>query len=242
MVSAEFISGYRKREVIKMPENRKNRTEQFLRESGIPINPYLPTIASEDEATIRTPEEIMKRALCAFFTAQVGCEAGEGRDIAEAAQFFLNYIKAYGLENELTDDEKRFLYYDGTYSLDMGTIVAITWRLEMCMPLFWACGFLEGDLAYPCCANDMSFVVSIIKECGSFAQIMDRVKMKTKAEILDNADAIFRMDWACVDARIKGMPAPAELDPEVVVEQHKGFNWLIDAYGSDDWDNVPADT
>ena len=66
--------------------------------------------------------------------------------------------------------------------------------------------------------------------------------MKDSSEILDNADVIYRMDWACVDARIKGMSSPADLDAEVVVEQHKGFNWIIGAYASDDWDNISADT
>lgn len=51
---------------------------------------------------------------------------------------------------------------------------------------------------------------------------------------------IYRLDWACVDARIKGNEAPASLNADVVVERHMALNWLI-GY-DDDWDNVSTDT
>ena len=43
------------------------------------------------------------------------------------------------------------------------------------------------------------------------------------------------------DARIKGRDAPAGLDPGVVVERHRMFNWLI-RYMDAAWDDVRTDT
>ena len=51
---------------ISLSEDRKNRTELFLKEQGIPFNPHLPPIQSETDVNIKTPEEIVKRAVCAF--------------------------------------------------------------------------------------------------------------------------------------------------------------------------------
>ena len=51
--------------------------------------------------------------------------------------------------------------------------------------------------------------------------------MRNIEEILDEADLIYRYNWACVNARIKGENAPAGLDSEVVFERHWGLNWLI---------------
>ena len=65
---------------------------------------------------------------------------------------------------------------------------------------------------------------------------------KRQDDLLDEADLIFRYDWACVDARIKGEPAPAGLNSEVVYERHWGLNWLIDADGQNDWDLVSCNT
>lgn len=61
-----------------MPENRKKRSEDFLKERGIKIHPYLPLIESEKEVNMRYPEEIMKRAAAAFLTAQIGIDANHG--------------------------------------------------------------------------------------------------------------------------------------------------------------------
>ena len=67
--------------------------------------------------------------------------------------------------------------------------------------------------------------------------------MRTPAEILDEADLIFRMDWACVEARLKNDPSlMGDLFQDVVVERHKGLNWIIGAYGADDWDTVAPHT
>lgn len=213
-----------------------------MKKQGIPVNPHLPAIESDDEVKIKSPEEIMQRALCAFLTAQIGCDVSQGNDLVDSANFFGEILKKFGLENNLTADEKRLFEYDESDEIDDDFILNITWRLEMCMPLFWACGFVNEDAVSLSDINDTTFIIPTIMECEDFSDIINKVKIKSKSEILDKADVIYRMDWACVDARVKGISAPSELNSEVVYEQHKGFNWIIGADGSDDWDNVSADT
>lgn len=227
---------------INLSEDRKKRTELFLKEQGIPFNPHLPPIQSETDVNMKTPEEIVKRAVCAFLTANIGCDVAQSDNILDSVEFFYGILKKFELENELTSDEKQLFNYDGSYKLDEKYIAEMTWRMERCMPLFWVCGFIDGELDYPDNASNTEFMIPIIMESKDFSSLMKKVTMKDSSEILDNADVIYRMDWACVDARIKGMSSPADLDAEVVVEQHKGFNWIIGAYASDDWDNISADT
>ena len=45
-----------------------------------------------------------------------------------------------------------------------------------------------------------------------------------------------------MEARIHEEEVPAGLNPDVVFERHCGLNWLIDADGADDWDNVSTNT
>ncbi|WP_083821056.1 DUF4272 domain-containing protein [Acetonema longum] len=59
--------------------------------------------------------------------------------------------------------------------------------------------------------------------------------------MLDQADLIYRYDWACVDARIKKKPAPGGLNDEVVVERHRALNWLV-CYMDQEWDCVATNT
>ena len=112
----------------------------------------------------------------------------------------------------------------------------------MCVPLFWACGFRK-KLEYPSKMADTTKEVRLIGGCENFAELMKNVKMRRLSEILDAADLIFRMDWACVEARLKNdRSIMGDLFPDVVVEQHKGLNWLIGAYDAEDWDTVRPNT
>ena len=236
----------------------KQKNEQWLEENGIPFLASLPYI-DENECRIKSPEEIVKRAVTAFLTAQIAIDMGKGENGIKSAEFFYDILCKFGLENELTADEKIFFNLrnnkasdkKGLFSIfsnktDSGIsrqmIVNMAWRIEMCMPLFHACGFIENDLDYPNKPSDTMNLITIISDCRSFDDLMAKVKMCDDEKIFENADLIYRMDWACVDARIKGKNAPAELNGEVVVEQHKGYNWLISEYGAEDWDDVSADT
>ncbi len=64
--------------------------------------------------------------------------------------------------------------------------------------------------------------------------------MRSKVELLDAADLYYRLDWACVDARINGKEM-TQAHPGVVYERHYALNWLI-SYGNQEWDDVRCDT
>ena len=78
-----------------------------------------------------------------------------------------------------------------------------------------------------------------MREHDSIEKLLKGAKLRSVGELLDAADMIFRLDWACVDTRIHGLPAPAGMDGGVVMERHKALNWLI---CGDDWDEVDIST
>jgi hypothetical protein len=75
----------------------------------------------------------------------------------------------------------------------------------------------------------------------STAQFIAEAKLRPFAQVLDQADLIYRYHWAVVDARIKNKPSPAGLEPGVVQERHHALNWLL-GYMHQDWDEVSTDT
>lgn len=112
----------------------------------------------------------------------------------------------------------------------------------MCVSLFWACGFIK-KLPYPAEMTDTTKQIFMLSVCKDFPDIMKNVKMRSLSEILDATDLIYRMNWACVEARVKNNPSiMGDLFSDVVWEQHKGFNWLIGAYDAEDWDTVNPHT
>jgi hypothetical protein len=65
--------------------------------------------------------------------------------------------------------------------------------------------------------------------------------LRSKKEILDQADLILRLDWACVSTRVKNEPTPGGLNLSVVYERYYALNWLI-KYMNLDWDSISTDT
>ena len=227
-------------------ESRKKRSERFLLSQHVQINPNLPEIANEADAEIKSPEEAVKRVVTAFLAAQIAIDICNGETGTESAEFFTNILWELGLDNELTADEKKYFALADERAPRISPEAAnqFQWRIETCMPLFWACGFLgDDDLPFPSDITDTTNLIQLLGGCHSFAEVMSHVKMHTPSEILDNADVCLRMHWACVEARLKNdRSICGDLMSDVVMEQHKGFNWLIGAFDAEDWDNVRAHT
>lgn len=222
--------------------DRKSCSEKVLAKHKIMINPNLPRIENEDEAKLRSPEEIVKRAVTALLTAQIAIDICSNEGAEKSAEFFTPILERFGLTEGLTDDEKPYFDLEKCGKISQIDANQLQWRIEMCVPLFWACGFRK-KLEYPNKMADTTKEIGLIGGCENFEELMKHVKMRKLSEILDAADLIFRMDWACVEARLKNdRSIMGDLSPDVVVEQHKGLNWLIGAYDAEDWDTVCPNT
>jgi hypothetical protein len=64
-------------------------------------------------------------------------------------------------------------------------------------------------------------------------------RVRSRDEILDEMDLIYRLDWACVDARLNDLAAPTGVQAGVVMERHKTLKWLI---SGENWDEVDLST
>lgn len=220
---------------------RKERSEAFLQAHNIKINPNLPALG---ETTVKPPEVLLRRALTALLAAQVAIDTANDHFPAASALFFRGILQRFGLEQELTPDEAKLFALADPQAPEVSQqeAVQITWRIEMCMPLFWACGLISGELQYPDTVADCAELIGRINGCADFDALMQLVSMRPEDEILDCADLTYRMDWACVDALIKNEPIGGGLSHDIVAERHKGFNWMISAYAAENWDDVRANT
>jgi len=207
---------------------RKERSEQKLRELGVPANANLPRIESEEEAQLRNPEEVAQRAiaLCAVAVR------GEGLQWKEVAEL----LKEHDPLQVATPKEKSFLLEENPAQKDQFNF---SWRYESLWVLLWALGYVES-LDYPSSHCDVPRSVGTLIGATT-EQFIKQATLRPLSEILDEADLIYRYDWAVVDARINRQPPPANLDAGVVYERHYALNWLI-GYMNQDWDDVTTDT
>jgi hypothetical protein len=197
---------------------------------GVPVykNPNSLFIDPDTSVTIRTKDEVVDRALALCY---IGLKS-EGLE-----QKFLDKMdKDYNVSAKLSLDEKS---YATSKAPTQQQKVDANWRYESLHVMLWALGFIDS-LRYPDQMCDVASDVKIIHDLTE-GQFRSKAKLRTKSEILDQADLILRFHWACVNARIANETAPGELDPSVVYERHYSLNWLMN-YLDQEWDKVTTDT
>lgn len=209
-------------------ERRKKRSEELLKTHGIPINPSLPAIEPEEETVPRSAEDVAKRAvgLCAVALRGEGLKRQEVIDL----------LKGKDVWAFVTPEEKKFLLKKRPARQEM---LNFKWRYESLWGLLWALGRVK-DLGAPISTCNVQRAVRMVREIPS-EHLIGRAKSRPISELLDEADLIYRYDWAVVDARIKGEDPPGNLNPGAVYERHYALNWLI-CYMGQEWDDVTTDT
>jgi hypothetical protein len=209
---------------------RRAKSEEYCKSKNIPVyaNPNSLFVETDERVKIRTQDEVVNRALALCY---IGLKS-EGLEQKHLDQM----DKDFGITAKLSPNEKA--YATARQPTEQQKIDA-NWRYESLHVLLWALGYID-TLSYPdrmCNVADDVKIIYELKEKG-FRQ---KAKLRSKKEILDQADLILRLDWACVSARVKNETAPSGLDKSVVFERHHTLNWLIN-YMNQSWDEVTTDT
>lgn len=210
---------------------RKARTEEILRKSGIKENLNLPCVQSEADVNLRALTAVKERVVALALTNLVAFNSITGEQA-------LQYAANYNLTRVFTPKEVDFLNHPTEEKKNHET-----WKCEAVWTLLWALNLLP-DLEFPDHLADLNKVPADLypvlpgKDPNVF--INNSLVLRSSAELLDAVDLYYRMDWACVDARIKGEEIQT-INPGVVYERHYALNWLI-SYRNQEWDDVRTDT
>lgn len=209
---------------------RRAQSEDYCRQNNVPVysNPNSLFAPPESEVTLRSKDQVVDRALALCY---LGLKSeGLEQDLLEKID------QDYRISSKLSPAEK--LYATSEHPTQQ-QIINANWRYESLHVMLWALGFVD-TLMYPDTMCDVASDVTIIHD-HTEARFRQEANLRSKKDILDQADLILRLDWACVSARINNQPAPGNLDPSVVYERHYSLNWLI-SYLNQDWDDVSTDT
>ncbi|PCI29565.1 hypothetical protein COB55_01960 [Candidatus Wolfebacteria bacterium] len=210
---------------------RKEKSEKILKKKGIPINKNLPVITDDaEDVKIRSKKEIAQRAIALAIVAVKGEEVLKQDTLTEL-------MDTFSARDFFTSEEKKFI--ENTNPPQQAKI-NFTWKYECYWVMLWVLGYIE-KLDYPDHVGDVSKSAKILRDAGSYENLLKNSVLREPKEILDQADLIYRYHWACVNARLNEEDPPSELDSGVVVERHRALNWLV-SYSDQDWDDVTTDT
>jgi hypothetical protein len=216
-------------------QERRIKSEEFCKLKNIPVykNPNSLFVEPEEKVNIRTKDDVVDRAIALCYL-ELKSENADKKMLAD-------FDKKYNVMSKLTSAEKAFALADNPKDQQM---VDANWRAESYHVMLWALGYVD-DLKYP---NEVCNIGDDVKHLFSKTEkeFRDKGKLRTKTEILDQADLILRLHWACVNEKLKTVARPSkedmlDLDRSVVYERHYSLNWLTN-YMNQEWDNITTDT
>ncbi|HEY6899409.1 MAG TPA: DUF4272 domain-containing protein, partial [Puia sp.] len=185
---------------------RKARTIELLKARGVKVNEHLPPVPDVAGTTLRSKEEVIGRVYALLLVTAKG--EGVERERLES----LRVDKAIsGLSPaEQTQYEKDVL--EGQERVDA------LWRYESLNVLLWALGLVE-ELVYPSSVCDFAGITRLLVQ-NTRDWVLAAAQLREVAVVLEELDKVYRMHWACVDARIHAQEPPGDLDSSVVYERH----------------------
>lgn len=213
------------------PEARRAANEALLREHGIPVNPHLPMIEDEDAVTLRSEDELWRRLVALWGVV--------GTAMLRENDYFKEYFSVGERRSWLSGDEATFLFADAPSEEDR---IRFSWRLEAMLLLAW-CGGLVETLPMPEHPSSVDAVLPLYPhDLGDATMLRQALRLRSKAEILDWSDRLYRLHWAVRDAQLNGREPPSGINPGMVLEWHHAANWMTRYGNEDDWDAVGTDT
>ena len=206
---------------------RRARSDQIIRDMGLPVLESLPVVEDESSVQLRSPDEVAKRCLATAFCAI----KGETNDQA----FVNSLIDDYSAVSYFSPMERRFIQSPSASKQDL---IDFGWTYECVHVFLWAMHARER-LSAPNTMCPVPEDMKLIKEAGP-AHFVTRARLRRAAEILDAADLYYRLDWAAIQLRLKGARSE-KINEQIIQERHRALNWLI-RYMNQEWDEVTTDT
>lgn len=226
----------KKKTSTKSGEERKMETHKNLQLMGITINPHLPLLETTEEVTVKSKDDICRRAIASLLAIQVACDISQGDATEETVAFFRETLSNFGVADCLNDTEYRVVFSDTYTERD---VISVIWTYEAYWSLVWSLSLIDDiKSASSCCDGETA--VRLVSECDTYEQFANKCQLRSSEEILDMLDLYYRYHWACVNKQFDPDTAIGNLNSEVVMERRRGLEWLISE--EDDWFEISLDT
>ncbi|OAS17059.1 DUF4272 domain-containing protein [Paenibacillus oryzisoli] len=218
-------------------ERRKYASIDYIKQRGILHLDTLPQLPPAAMCQWKTQQEIAERAISLLILIQYACDVAQGGDLVASKEFVTNMLRKFCVENRLTVEERRFLE---AVEPSPQEAITITWQYEAYWTLIWALHLVD-TLDFPDHTCNCNFAIEVVSRCESFGNFYQQTSLRSREEILDEADKTYRLHWACVNSRLQGQEASSGMNESIVMERRRGLFWVVGCT-KEEWDHIPMDT
>jgi hypothetical protein len=204
---------------------RKRRIMERMEKAGIGAPPDLPALEGEEEAVLRDPAEVARRAQALFAVAVKAAGVVERKEAVDLLQ-------KRGLWDAASPEEQEFLLEEEPADEDL---VRFRWRRESLAVLLWALGHLK-DLPAPVLPCELEGLIGVMRRSPA-AEFVEKAELGPLSAILDAADLTYRCHGLVAQALLAGEDPPGGLLVGVVRERHAALFWLL-GYMNLGWDDL----
>ena len=210
-------------------EERKHRTNEFLKNLKVPILEHLPLVEDFSEAQFRDEKDVAERCVILYGIIFVVHGEASGNEMIE-------YFKEFGLWEKVSPKEKKFLKNKNPSKQDK---IDHSWKIESLNVLLWSLQkFDELELPLEMCSFEhIEDLPDLNVDPSAW---IEKARLRNQEEILNQVDLIYRIHWATRDAELNNKPVPGGFDSGVVFERHYALNWLV--MYAEQWDDITTDT
>jgi Domain of unknown function (DUF4272) len=188
-------------------------------------------IESEREVKLRSADDVLRRLIALWSVVDKTFLGAESRSAS--------YIAAHKMQAWLSDVERTYLLDKKPGERDR---MHFSWQLEALCFVAWCAGLLECKEV----PDEQSSVKAILALFPVGTERPDRlraaIRLRSKREVLDRADLLYRLHWAVRNASLTRTSPPNGVEGGVVQEWHRAVNWMIRYDSEGDWDHVGTDT
>ena len=176
---------------------------------------------------LRTPDEVVKRALALMLTG-IQAESFRENDPLDPKEFKARCPLGFAA---LSNIESDFIHAPQPQEQD---VMNMSWRYEALLPLQWALNW-QSKLPFA----DTFCNVSSLVETGleNSNPELSTLTLRPTSELLDALDLNYRLHWLARDCRLNNKTLPVEIMEGVIQERQHALNWLTN-FENADWDDV----
>lgn len=218
-------------------KDRRERSLAVLRELGLPFIEKKAVSIAEKNCNMVSKEDLIHRLACVFTASACAdtCTYSPEDAPTDVVNFRDLFEEKFNISQYVSQYEKRYIADPLGHAKYHNIHI---WRYECCSIMLWALGLVDIDLPTECCEP-----VDICKLMFNtdFDDLCAKANMRSKEEILDRLDLVYRLNWACVEAQVKHQKMDV-VNPSVVYFWHYALNWMAGVDGNRNWDTIQPNT